>query len=176
MRRRATTLAALVLAAATLGCGDNQPALVSLADAGAGTGGAPGADAGGTGGTGPLEVDLEARRNACAFHAGTHPAQTIGLPPAWPRPLPITHVIVTVQENHTFDSYFGRLAAMQPDIDGFPTDFANKDPAGNMVAPHLQTSTCRTSGTTPTWPGTAARWTVSAATAAPAPSSTTTRR
>ena len=60
-----------------------------------------------------------------------------------PKPLPITHLVVLVQENHSFDSYFGRFgAATGLDTDGFPADFANPDGAGHPLLPHAATSSC----------------------------------
>jgi phospholipase C len=87
--------------------------------------------------------DLTGRRAACGFHAGSMPADTIEVPAAWPKPLPLTHIVLLVQENHSFDSYFGRFAAATGlDTDGFPADFANKDGAGRPITPHAATSTC----------------------------------
>jgi len=89
--------------------------------------------------------DLEARRNACGFHGGTLPSHTVALPAEWPKPLPITHVVVVVQENHSFDSYFGRLSAtLQPEVDGLRADFANADRSGQVVRPRATTSSCLT--------------------------------
>src|SRR5580765_8419548 len=59
--------------------------------------------------TSPPPDDFTARRAACGYHSGAMPAQSIEVPAAWPRPLPIDHVTVLVQENHSFDNYFGRL-------------------------------------------------------------------
>jgi phospholipase C len=91
----------------------------------------------------PVMGDLEARRGACAFHAGALSSASIDVPAAWPTPLPITHIIVVVQENHSYDSYFGRLAAtLQPAAEPMPADFP--DGNGGRVQPRAQTSTCLT--------------------------------
>ena len=95
-------------------------------------------------GTGtPADGELAARRNGCAFHAGTRASDTVEIPASWPRPLPLTHIVVVVQENHSFDSYFGRLGAtVQPDAEGIAAGFTNPDRAGNALTPHAATSTC----------------------------------
>ena len=41
----------------------------------------------------------------------------------------VKHVVVVMQENHSFDNYFGQLHAEgQPDADGLPNDASNPDP------------------------------------------------
>jgi phospholipase C len=115
-------IAALIVLGAA--CGDNDPALII----------GPGEDGFAAG------DDFGARRAACAYHAGALPAESIGPTDA----LPITHVVVVVQENHSFDSYFAGLktSGMQPDIDVFPDGFANVDANGVVVTPHPTTSSC----------------------------------
>src|SRR4029453_4740529 len=46
----------------------------------------------------------------CPYRAGARVAETLGVSPADRRAIPITHVIVLVQENRSFDHYFGKLA------------------------------------------------------------------
>ena len=41
----------------------------------------------------------------------------------------VKHIVVVMQENHSFDNYFGQLHAEgQPDADGLPNDASNPDP------------------------------------------------
>jgi phospholipase C len=50
----------------------------------------------------------------------------------------MTHVVVVVQENHSFDNYFARFSpTMQPDAEALPDDFTNLDANGVEVAPLL---------------------------------------
>jgi phospholipase C len=75
----------------------------------------------------------EARR-ACAFGAGALPADT--LDPDLPRgdDIPLQHLVIVMQENRSFDHYFGRLpAAGHSDVDGLPPEASNPDAQGNPV-------------------------------------------
>jgi len=79
----------------------------------------------------------------CAFAGGALPAATIGMSETERRAIPITHVVVVMQENRSFDQYFGKLPAEgQPDADGIPPDYSNPDLAGIPVAAHHLESTC----------------------------------
>jgi phospholipase C len=142
----------LLIAGGGLGC-DLPPGLPAAGGTGGvgvvgGTGGMGVAGAsGGSDGNGgnrqPPPGELAAKRDACSFHAGAMPADTIEIPSGWPSTLPITHIIVVVQENHSFDNYFGRLSAtLQPDAEPLPPAFANMDASGNRVAPQKLTSSC----------------------------------
>jgi len=82
---------------------------------------------------------------ACPYRAGARARET--LPPSSLLPAqqewPIRHVIVLMQENRSFDHYFGRLAAAgQPDAEGFPPDYSNLDPEGRRIRPFHLPSTC----------------------------------
>ena len=121
--RGLTALLAAVVPLSAAACGDDQPAEPPTPVI------APG--------------DLAGRRAACAFHAGALPGDTIETPAGAPQPLPITHLVVLVQENHSFDSYFGRFAdATGLDTEGFPDDFTNVDGTGQVLAPQAATSSC----------------------------------
>ena len=91
----------------------------------------------------PLPDPQGAARDACAFGPGASVEETLGINPLQRAALPITHLIVVMQENRSFDHYFGRLAlAGQPDTDGFPPGFQNPDLGANPVAPFHLSSTC----------------------------------
>src|SRR5262249_50193283 len=80
---------------------------------------------------------------ACPYRAGARVAETLGVTPADGRAIPITHVIVLMQENRSFDHYFGKLAASgQPDAEGLPATFTNPDSDGNATAPFHLPTTC----------------------------------
>jgi phospholipase C len=138
MGRRLQILAATAAAMAFSACSP-APGYRPPADAGVAP---PDAEVAGDAGE-AADGDLSAMRAACAFHGGARPKDTIDIPAAWPRVFPVDHVIIVVQENHSYDSYFGRLSATrQPDAEPFPTDFSNVDTMGNTVTPTMLTSTC----------------------------------
>lgn len=90
---------------------------------------------------------------SCAFHAGALPAET--LPAGMPHgaSLPIEHIIVLMQENRSFDSYFGRLpAAGKADVDGLSATATNPDANGAAVSVFHQTRYC-TEDTNHSWTG-----------------------
>jgi phospholipase C len=92
-------------------------------------------------------------RRACLFKAGALPEQTLG--PQVPRgaQIPIDHIVVLMQENHSFDNYFGRLpAAGHPHVDGLPARASNPDGNGGSVQAFHQQSYC-TADTDHSWTG-----------------------
>jgi phospholipase C len=80
----------------------------------------------------------------CSKPAGTVPNPY--LPVGFPDPdNPIEHVIVIMQENHSFDSYFGKLNDPKyygPDVDGVDDTMWNPDPQGKPVYAFHQSSYC----------------------------------
>lgn len=73
-------------------------------------------------------------REACTFDAGALPEQTLGKEIPRGDAIPIDHFVILMQENRSFDHYFGRLpAAGHNDVDGLPADAANPDADGNPV-------------------------------------------
>jgi phospholipase C len=145
----ALALAALALVLAPAGCGRiglDDPASSASVDAG-------------TRPPHPVSGDLAAERNACSFHAGAHAQDTVEIPTGWPNPLPITHVVFLIQENHSYDSYFGRLSvSYQPDSEPLPLDFTNMDGAGNPARPHAAASTCISDDPPHQWNDAHAAW------------------
>jgi phospholipase C len=70
------------------------------------------------------DPELVARREACEFKTGSMPAQTIGSCPG--NQIPIEHVVLIMQENRSFDHYFGHLKGNgQDDIDVASADVTN---------------------------------------------------
>ena len=131
MRFSAVALLPLLLAA--LGCGDDDS--TTPAD-------------GGTDGFRPMrdayvpdatprdftripETEAEAGRTACAFDRGAMPWETIGEPHPIGDEIPIDHIIMLMQENRSFDHYFGTM----PNVEGFPAEYTNPDATGAPVAP-----------------------------------------
>jgi phospholipase C len=97
----------------------------------------------------------------CRFHAGAHAADTIDFASTVPplTKIPIKHVIVLMQENHSFDHYFGRLQVFgQPEAEGFPADFNNPDGGGRPITPFHLPTTCFPRDPPHQWPNARAQW------------------
>jgi phospholipase C len=85
----------------------------------------------------------ETLRNACEFGPGDLPSETLG--PEFPKggDIPIEHVILVMQENRSFDHYFGRLpAAGHTDVDGIPVNASNPDALNQPVYAFHTTQYC----------------------------------
>ncbi len=96
----------------------------------------------------------------CAFVAGDLPAVT--LPPGTPHgsQIPIEHVVVLMQENRSFDHYFGQLhRAGQPKAEGYPRKARNPDPTspGKFIKPFHQKKLCEVADLDHSWSGTHAQ-------------------
>lgn len=90
---------------------------------------------------------------SCVFHAGALPADTLSAGAPHGAAIPIEHIIVLMQENHSFDNYFGQLpAAGHADVDGLPASATNPDSTGAPVAAFHQTRYC-TADTNHSWTG-----------------------
>ena len=89
----------------------------------------------------------------CQFEAGALPAET--LPPGTPHgeAIPIDHIVVLMQENRSFDHYFGRL---RPEgkraAEGPPKGASNPDPTGGApIEPFHQKATCDVADVSHSW-------------------------
>jgi phospholipase C len=151
---RSVLLASVISASVVVGCSSN--------DGGDGGGGHGGTGVGGAGGTGTSGVTgggggaggqkscpsvpsdpLRAQRDACTFAKGAKVADTIGLSDAARAAIPLRHLVVVMQENRSFDHYFGKLATSgQPDAEAIPPTFQNPDAASQPVKPFHLASTC----------------------------------
>ncbi len=73
---------------------------------------------------------------SCIHAAGALPADTLPTGARHGAQIPIQHIVVLMQENRSFDHYFGRLPALgKTDVDGLPADASNPDATGTAVAP-----------------------------------------
>ena len=77
--------------------------------------------------------------------------------------IPIDHVIVLMQENRSFDHYFGQLRNYDPtlDVEPAPPDASNPDPADPSGAPIMrfhQTQLCENADLDHSWNGTHEQW------------------
>ena len=77
----------------------------------------------------------------CIFAKGALPADTLPKGARHGAAIPVQHIIVLMQENRSFDHYFGHLpAAGKSDVDGTPAGASNPDGAGGTVTPfHMDT-------------------------------------
>jgi len=105
----------------------------------------------GCGGT--VESSSNSPAPACAFHAGALPADTLPAGTPHGAAIPIDHIVVLMQENHSFDNYFGRLPAFgHGDVDGLPAGASNPDANGTAVPAFHQDRYC-TADTDHSWTG-----------------------
>lgn len=93
--------------------------------------------------TPPIADPVAKDRAACKFEKGARVADTLGVTPEIRASIPLTHLVIVMNENRSFDHYFGKLHLEgQPEAEGFPDTFSNKDAAGKVVKPFHQKSTC----------------------------------
>jgi phospholipase C len=84
----------------------------------------------------------DALPTSCRHRAGARARDTVARPAGAP-PIPIRHVLILVQENRSYDHYFGHLAdAGQPASERIPASFGNPDARGKWVTPFHLPSTC----------------------------------
>lgn len=84
------------------------------------------------------ETEAAASRESCAFGKGAMPWETVGEEHPIGDAIPIDHVIVVIQENRSFDHYFGAMEG----VDGFDESYTNPDAEGTPVAPFHTTEYC----------------------------------
>jgi len=82
--------------------------------------------------TRPDEAAAKDQRAACKFARGAMPAETLGSTTPVDKNIPIETIIVMMQENRSFDSYFGHLGkyAGRGDIESAPDTTTLPDKAG----------------------------------------------
>ena len=97
----------------------------------------PAPDAGPTGcGLDTAATDpVSAKRAACNFAAGASVADSLGLSAEARAKIPITHVVIVMQENRSFDHMLGAGKGW----DGVSAAFTNPDAKGDPVAPFHMT-------------------------------------
>ena len=83
------------------------------------------------------------KRAGCTFKKDATVGETLGITAKDRKAIPIKHIIVVMQENRSFDHYFGKLSTSgQINAEGWIDTFFNKDKQGAIVKPHHLTSTC----------------------------------
>src|SRR5262245_29406021 len=109
---------------------------------------------GGGGGNAATQGDSKSQaRRSCQFEAGALPAETLGAELPRGADIPIDHIIVLMQENRSFDNYFGQLPAFgQRTVDGLPAHASNPGSDGTPVSSFHEDRYC-TADTDHSWTG-----------------------
>ena len=87
------------------------------------------------------EDQAEQMRRSCTFKRGAMPAETTGAEVKVDKQLPIKTIVVLMQENRSFDSYFGHLAkyaksiGLDLDIESPPEDISNPENVDDPNSP-----------------------------------------
>jgi phospholipase C len=100
-------------------------------------------------------LPAHAQAPACTFGPGALPADT--LPPGAPHgaQIPIDHIVVLMQENRSYDHYFGKLRKKS----GPPRGSSNPDPlGGDPIRPFHQKHYCEVADLDHSWNGTHNEW------------------
>jgi phospholipase C len=91
----------------------------------------------------------------CRFGPGALPADTIPASALHGDAIPLDHIVVIMQENRSFDHYFGHLRKKS----GPPKGSANPDPLGGApIAPFHQKAYCEVADLDHSWNGTHHEW------------------
>lgn len=93
------------------------------------------ASCGSDGGGGDPYAQLRAE---CTFERGALPEDTLGPDQPVGDEIPINHFVILMQENRSFDHYFGTMSG----VEGFPDTYTNPDADGAPVAPFHETKLC----------------------------------
>ena len=83
------------------------------------------------------ESAAAASRASCKFHRGAMPSETVGKELPLGDAMPIENIVVIMQENRSFDSYFGHLNkyAHRTDIESAPEDTTNPEKVNTPGSP-----------------------------------------
>jgi phospholipase C len=83
----------------------------------------------------PTEAEAAKKREACGFARGALPAETLGKELPVDRDIPIDTIVVVMQENRSFDHYYGRLGQYlgRADVESPPEGATNPRKGGELV-------------------------------------------
>lgn len=101
----------------------------------------------------PPESEVDVARSACAFLPGALGDDTVGREYPVGEAIPIDHFFIFMQENRSFDHYFGTM----PGVDGLPPGITNPDGMGGRIAPFHATELC-VRDVEHGWDGSHAQW------------------
>jgi len=90
------------------------------------------------GDNGPSSEQYAEQRAACAFERGAFPVESLGTSVPLGDQIPIDHFVILMQENRSFDHYFGTM----PGVEGFPETYSNPNANGDPVKPFHETQLC----------------------------------
>jgi phospholipase C len=90
---------------------------------------------------------------SCPFDAGALPSETLPAGSPHGDAIPIDHIVVLMQENRSFDHYFGKLRPRgERAAEGPPEDASNPDPTGGApIAPFHKKATCDVADVSHSW-------------------------
>ena len=90
---------------------------------------------------------------SCPFEAGALPVDTLPAGAPHGNAIPIDHIVVLMQENRSFDHYFGRLRPKgKRAAEGPPKGASNPDPTGgDPIRPFRQKATCDVEDVAHSW-------------------------
>jgi phospholipase C len=99
---------------------------------------------------------------ACPFGSGALPVDTLPAGTRHGADIPIEHIVVLMQENRSFDHYFGRLHYQgKPRSEGEPKHASNPDPTnpgGDPIPAFHQPHYCEVADLDHSWSGTHREW------------------
>ena len=103
---------------------------------------------------------VQAQAPSCPFAAGALPAATLPAGTPHGAQLPLDTIVVLMQENRSFDHYFGKLHAEgKPQSAGEPKSASNPDPAGGAaIRAFHQKRYCEVADLDHSWNGTHREW------------------
>jgi len=90
------------------------------------------------GSNGDSGAEYAAQRKECTFKRGALPVESLGSSVPLGDQIPIDHFVLLMQENRSFDHYFGTM----PGVEGFPDSYSNPDAAGMPVKPYHTSQVC----------------------------------
>jgi phospholipase C len=96
-----------------------------------------------------------AQAPSCTFAAGALPSDTLPPGALHGSAIPIDHIVVLMQENRSYDHYFGKLRRKS----GPPKGASNPDPlGGDLIKPFRQRRYCEVADLDHGWNGTHREW------------------
>jgi phospholipase C len=105
-----------------------------------------------------LGPSLDELRAKCTFGPGDHVERTLGFTAAERTALPIKNIVVIMQENRSFDHYFGRMTQFGHAVDGIPAGYTNPTGTGATAAPAHAPTTCISPDVPHSWSAIHSEW------------------